>query len=236
MLNRFTRAYPEVQIELSITNRNVDLVAEGYDLAIRLGPLPDSGLVARKLEDAPLHLVAAPHYLERAGIPRHVNDLAKHQCLPFVMPSTGRCAPWLFRVEGRDIDWTPPGRIRLFDDVLGVVSLAESGLGIARPTILLCETVSDRGASSTCWSTHGAVPGLSRSSSRRTDGCPPQHGRSSISSPVMVKCLPPPHGSALKRRRHGPGHMRSEGGAIRLIRPGEVFQTPKKVSAPSIAC
>ncbi len=104
MLDRFTRAYPEIQIELSITNRNVDLVAEGYDLAIRLGPLPDSGLVARKLEDAPLRLVAAPDYLERAGTPQHVEDLAKHQCLPFVMPSTGRCAPWLFRVGGRDTD------------------------------------------------------------------------------------------------------------------------------------
>jgi DNA-binding transcriptional LysR family regulator len=132
MLDSFTQAYPEVHIELSITNRNVDLVAEGYDLAIRLGPLPDSGLVARKLEDAPLRLVAAPHYLERAGIPRHVEELAKHQCLPFVMPSTGRCAPWLFRVDGRDVDWTPAGRIRVFDDVLGVVSLAENGLGICQ--------------------------------------------------------------------------------------------------------
>jgi DNA-binding transcriptional LysR family regulator len=132
MLDRFMRTYPEVRIELSITNRNVDLVAEGYDLAIRLGPLPDSGLVARKLEDAPLRLVAAPQYLERAGVPRTVGDLMEHQCLPFVMPSTGRCAPWLFRVEGRDMDWTPPGRIRVFDDVLGVVSLAETGLGICQ--------------------------------------------------------------------------------------------------------
>ncbi|PSH65248.1 LysR family transcriptional regulator [Phyllobacterium sophorae] len=132
MLDRFMRAYPEVHIELSITNRNVDLVAEGYDLAIRLGPLPDSGLVARKLEDAPLRLVAAPHYLERVGAPRTIEDLADHQCLPFVMPSTGRCAPWLFRVDDRDVDWTPPGRIRVFDDVLGVVSLAEHGLGICQ--------------------------------------------------------------------------------------------------------
>lgn len=132
MLDRFTQIHPEVQVELSITNRNVDLVAEGYDLAIRLGPFPDSGLVARKLEDAPLRLVASPHYLERAGVPRSVEDLATHQCLPFVMPSTGRCAPWLFRVEGRDVDWTPPGRIRVFDDVLGVVSLAENGLGICQ--------------------------------------------------------------------------------------------------------
>lgn len=132
MLSAFARAYPEVHVELSITNRNVDLVAEGYDLAIRVGALPDSGLTVRKLEDAPLRLVAAPAYLERAGTPQSIESLTDHQCLPFVMPSSGRCSPWLFRVEGRDVDWTPPGRIRLFDDFLGVMSLAESGLGICQ--------------------------------------------------------------------------------------------------------
>ncbi|MDP9734845.1 UNVERIFIED_ORG: DNA-binding transcriptional LysR family regulator [Rhizobium sp. SORGH_AS260] len=132
MLDRFMQSYPKVQIELSITNRNVDLVAEGYDLAIRLGPLPDSGMAARKLEDAPLRLVASPRYLERAGVPLQLEDLAKHRCLPFIMPSTGRCAPWLFRVDGRDLDWTPASQVQVFDDVLGVVSLAESGLGICQ--------------------------------------------------------------------------------------------------------
>jgi len=131
-LDGFTRAYPEVQVELSIANRNVDLVAEGYDLAIRLGALQDSGLVARKLEDAPLRLVASAEYLERAGTPQTIEDLANHQCLPFVMPSTGRCAPWLFRVDDRDVDWTPSGRVQIYDDVLGVVSLAEGGLGICQ--------------------------------------------------------------------------------------------------------
>ena len=131
-LEGFARAYPEVQIELSIANRNVDLVAEGYDLAIRLGPLQDSGLVGRKLEDAPLRLVASSDYLDRAGTPKTIEDLADHRCLPFVMPSTGRCAPWLFRAGERDIDWTPSGRVHVYDDVLGVVSLAEAGLGICQ--------------------------------------------------------------------------------------------------------
>lgn len=60
MLARFAQQYPQVQVELNITNRNVDLVAEGFDRAIHLGQLPDSGLVARKLEEAPLLLVAGP--------------------------------------------------------------------------------------------------------------------------------------------------------------------------------
>ncbi len=65
LLQPFVLRHPQVRIELNITNRNVDLVAEGYDLAIRMGPLPDSGLVGRKLEDAPMCLLAAPDYIAR---------------------------------------------------------------------------------------------------------------------------------------------------------------------------
>ncbi len=96
LLARFARQYPRVQVELNITNRNVDLVAEGFDLAIRLGHLPDSGLVARKLEDATLLLVASPEYLRRMGAPQTLEDLQRHMCLPFVMPRTGRIAPGCF--------------------------------------------------------------------------------------------------------------------------------------------
>lgn len=132
LLQRFAARYPRVQVELNITNRNVDLVAEGFDLAIRLGTMPDSGLVARKLEDAALCLVSSPEYLGRAGTPRGLEDLALHTCVPFVMPSTGRVAPWVFRVDGEDVDWPPPTRLAVSDDVLGVVSLAEHGVGICQ--------------------------------------------------------------------------------------------------------
>jgi len=132
LLSRFNRQYPQVRIELSISNRNVDLVAEGYDLAIRLGPLPDSGLIGRKLEDASLCVVASPDYLQRAGIPRSVDELAGHACLSFVMPSTGRVGPWLFREHGVDREWIPQANVQLSDDVLGTVSLAEHGMGICQ--------------------------------------------------------------------------------------------------------
>ncbi len=104
VLARFARQYPRVQVELNITNRNVDLVSEGFDLAVRLGHLPDSGLVARKLEDAALCLAASPDYLRRAGTPRTPDDLRRHVCLPFVMPSTGRLSPWVLREGGQDVD------------------------------------------------------------------------------------------------------------------------------------
>ena len=103
LLQRFAMQYPRVQVELNITNRNVDLVAEGFDLAIRLGTLPDSGLAARKLEDAALCLVASPEYLRRAGAPRSLEELASHTCVPFVMPSTDRVAPWACQWRGRGL-------------------------------------------------------------------------------------------------------------------------------------
>ena len=128
----FAQQYPGIELEISISNRNVDLVAEGFDVAIRLGASPEREIQARLLEDAALCLVAAPHYLDRAGAPAGVADLAQHRCLPFVMPSTGRVAPWLLQVEGESQDWLPPAAVTVSDDVLATVSLAEQGLGICQ--------------------------------------------------------------------------------------------------------
>lgn len=132
LLRRFAERCPRVRVELNIANRNVDLVAEGFDLAVRLGALPDSGLAARKLEDAALCVVASPEYLRRRGEPHSLDDLAAHTLLPFEMPSTGRIAQWQFRDDGRDVDWTPESPLQVTDDVLGVVSLAEHGLGLCQ--------------------------------------------------------------------------------------------------------
>lgn len=132
LLARFSQQHPRVQVELKITNRNVDLIAEGFDLAIRLGQMPDSGLVARKLEEAALLLVASPAYLHRMGVPQTLDELQQHSCLPFIMPRTGRIAPWVFRDDGRDVDWLPRSTFEISDDVLGVVSLAEQGMGICQ--------------------------------------------------------------------------------------------------------
>jgi DNA-binding transcriptional LysR family regulator len=132
LLARFARRHPGVQLEVNITNRNVDLVAEGFDLAVRMGQFPDSGLVVRKLEDAALCLVASPAYVARRGAPSSLQDLPEHDCLAFVMPRTGRIAAWSLRDGGADVEWTPSSRVQVSDDVLGVVSLAAEGAGIAQ--------------------------------------------------------------------------------------------------------
>lgn len=146
LLQPFCEDHPEVQVELNIANRNVDLNAEGFDLAIRLGALPDSGLVGRKLEDAPLCLVASPAYLERAGTPTNLKALNGHQCLTFLLPSTGRVTPWLLREDGKEVDRRPQGRVQVTDDVLGVVSLAKQGLGICQTFEFIAREHLERGS------------------------------------------------------------------------------------------
>jgi DNA-binding transcriptional LysR family regulator len=132
VLPRFMAANPQVRVEISVCNRNIDFVEDGFDLAIRLGTPQDSRLVARKLEDATLGVFAAPSYIEQHGTPRNINDLKQHACIQFVLPSTGRALPWLFREGGVDVERTLGGSIRVFDDVLGCLNHARAGGGLVQ--------------------------------------------------------------------------------------------------------
>ncbi len=76
--------YPEVSVDLNLNDRVVDLVDEGYDIAIRVGGLNDSSLIARPLKPYRMRICASPDYLARAGVPRTPADLAAHQCLDFM--------------------------------------------------------------------------------------------------------------------------------------------------------
>lgn len=113
-----------------MSNRNIDFTAEDFDLAIRGRVPPDSTLIARKLEDAELVLVAAPSYLGRSQTPRTLDDLSRHECLQFVLPSTGQPVPWLFRNSGRDVEFNTPNSYRCVEDYLGPVTLARLGAGL----------------------------------------------------------------------------------------------------------
>lgn len=80
-LSEFTRRHPGITFDLDLTTRRADLVSEPYDLAIRMGALPDSSLIARKLGEYPCYLYASPKYLRHAGMPSTPADLAQHECL-----------------------------------------------------------------------------------------------------------------------------------------------------------
>jgi DNA-binding transcriptional LysR family regulator len=113
-LPRFQAAYPQIEVELSIANRVIDFVEEGYDLAIRLGVPQDSRLIAHTLEEATLGVFAAPSYLARRGTPASVEALKEHDCIQFILPSTGRAMPWIFKDgQGRDMDFHFQSRQRI---------------------------------------------------------------------------------------------------------------------------
>jgi DNA-binding transcriptional LysR family regulator len=83
IIERFLRAYPRASVELMVTNRVVDLLAEGIDLAMRIGPLEDSSLTARRFRSTQAGLWAAPSYLRRRGVPKTPVDLRQHDLLRF---------------------------------------------------------------------------------------------------------------------------------------------------------
>ena len=128
----FRLQYPDVQVEVHISNRNIDFAEEGYDLAVRGRAPQDSTLVARKLEDAALVLVASPAYLKRRGTPRTPEELAGHDCIQFVLPSTGRLVPWQFRRDGVAFDLAAGDALVCAEDFLGMGTLALHGGGIAQ--------------------------------------------------------------------------------------------------------
>lgn len=132
LLPSFRTIYPRVELDIHLSNRNVDMVAEGIDMAIRARVQPDSGLVARKLFDAELVVVATPEYLRRNGRPEVPEDLARHECIQFLLPSTGQRVPWLFRNQGEDFELLTSGGFSCSDDLLGTSTLALHDAGIVQ--------------------------------------------------------------------------------------------------------
>jgi len=136
LLPVFRQRCPDVKLDIHVSNRNIDFADEQYDLAVRGRAPDDSTMIARKLEDAELVLVAAPSYLKRAGKPKSIEDLQQHDCIQFELPSTGRRIPWLFRQHGKGndktIDVVTSGGYSCSEDVLAIVTLARSGAGLVQ--------------------------------------------------------------------------------------------------------
>lgn len=141
LLARFAERYPKVGIDARLTDRYVDLVKEGIDVAIRTGPLADSTLVAKPFAYQELFLVAAPGYLARTGTPRNLRDLAEHTGILFRVPSHGRQRPWHFLANGRAVRINPESRVCV-DDGDAIVKAAELGMGIGQvPHYMVAEAI-----------------------------------------------------------------------------------------------
>jgi len=130
IVSAFLNAYPDVRVELTLNDRNLDLIEEGLDLAVRIGPLADSTLVARSVGSVRRVVVASPDYLARRGIPLAPSDLATHDTIFGMARSPAR--EWRFGPSqwGAVVRLTP--RL-LVDDVDTQLQAARAGRGIARP-------------------------------------------------------------------------------------------------------
>ncbi len=98
-ISRFARRYPDIQIQLQTTDRLADLLEEGLDLAIRIGPMVDSSFKSRILAPGNRYILAAPEYLEKYGAPQHPKDLTDHNCLLLRFPGS-RQFKWTFQEGG----------------------------------------------------------------------------------------------------------------------------------------
>ncbi|WP_447555020.1 LysR family transcriptional regulator [Vreelandella sp. EE22] len=132
MLARFASLHPGISLDIRLNDEVCHLVEEQVDLAVRIGPVADSSLIARPLDRQRLVVVASPAYLERYGAPLKPQALVEHQCLGFRNASTGRIRPWQFNDEsGLDASVTLDHRYR-FDEGIAVKRAAEAGLGAAQ--------------------------------------------------------------------------------------------------------
>src|SRR5216684_6129642 len=139
----FLKDHPKVEAELDLSNRYVDLVGESYDLAIRIGDLPDSALTARRLANSRRVVFAAPSYFSAHGRPRRPEELAHHQCI--VRTAARDSNVWPFRIDGRTKAVRVAGRFRT-NGAVAANEAAVQGLGIARAPLWEVRPLLDRGA------------------------------------------------------------------------------------------
>jgi len=131
LLSAFQAEYPDVRLSLTFTDRYIDLVEEGIDVAVRLGVLHDSSLIARRLTAAQYRLVATPDYFAKHGRPRTLDDLARHNCLAFTSRDTRLTRDWRFLTGERETIVTPRGNMS-FSDGGALCEAACAGYGLAQ--------------------------------------------------------------------------------------------------------
>src|SRR5262245_38105632 len=127
-LPQFVASYPDLAVELSVTDHMVDLVEDYSDVAIRAGPVPDTNLSARKIADFERMICAAPSYLARYGVPQGAADLAKHVCISLTLAEATR---WPFRTS-RGIEQIEIAPRLTCDNAEVALRLALAGAGIVR--------------------------------------------------------------------------------------------------------
>ena len=138
----FQQRFPKLELDIHITGRFVDLIEEGIDVALRVGELEDSSLIARLLMPCSFHVCASPHYFKTHGMPKHPNELEKHNCL--IYSNAPKPASWLFKdAEGKAISIKVEGNLRTdAGNLLLNSALNDNGIFIG-PTYMVANYLSD---------------------------------------------------------------------------------------------
>lgn len=125
LVSNFALQHSDVEVDAYLTNRQVDLVDEGYDLAIRIGKLSDSTMMAKKLSKRTNYVCASPDYIGKYGIPHSISELSKHRCL------LGTPDHWRFSKLGKEVSVRMTGRLR-YNNGYSLTDAALKGLGIVQ--------------------------------------------------------------------------------------------------------
>ena len=136
VFSAFMQSYPDVKLEVEFNDRLIDVVAEGYDVVIRVGEIKDSSLVARKITSSKSVVLASPDYIKRKGKPQRVEDLTQHDCIAYsLLPAPTQ---WTFYKDGQRASVTVDPRAMCNNAELEVAMLVQ-GIGIARLPLFTCE-------------------------------------------------------------------------------------------------
>jgi DNA-binding transcriptional LysR family regulator len=137
----FGALYPRIRVDLSLNDRVVDLVEEGYDVAVRIGELAESSLIARRLAPCHILLCASPGYLARAGTPQRPEDLLDHNCLMYSYARSG--STWRMRRGAETVEVKPQGNLVANNgDALLAASLADAGI-VRHPSFIAADALRD---------------------------------------------------------------------------------------------
>ncbi len=144
LMPAFKASFPDIDIELISTDRNVSHHLEGVDVSIRIEAQLNDQLIARKIASLPFIFCAAPAYLDRAGTPQTPEDLSQHDCVVFRYPTDRRFLPWSFMVNGQLVN-AKLNPSFISDDIDIIAKIAVSGGGIARLASFVAQPLIDAG-------------------------------------------------------------------------------------------
>ena len=142
LFGEFLRDNPAIELELDFNDRRVNLIEGGFDLAIRIADRLEGTDVARKIGSSRDVTLAAPDYLQQHGHPRHPNDLARHECLSYLLVHRGG---WGYRVDGELRWFDAPGRLQA-NNGDALIAAASQGLGVVRAPTFIAEQAVRTGA------------------------------------------------------------------------------------------